>query len=342
MSPPQRHAGRTGRPPDVGGRPGRATATTGRAAPVGRATRGTTNTNRLRRVDSWICAVLGPRLPDDPLVVDLGYGSWPVTTLELRARLARVRPSVRVVGLEIDPARVAEATRYHDPPGLTFALGGFELAGLRPALVRSMNVLRQYPESEVDAAWSTMSASLAPGGYALDGTCDELGRLASWILLDASGPRSLTLSLRLSTMDTPGQVAERLPKALIHHNVPGHWVHRYLGALDRAWRAAAPLSAFGYRQRWIGAVSTLRAAGWPVRDGARRWRLGEVTIDWPAADAMAEPPTADRSGHADRVGPIGWVARTAGPDDQKTLPELFGNAQKAGSIEEPACLDCLP
>jgi hypothetical protein len=248
---------------------------------MGAVTRGTTNPNRLRRVDSWICAALGPRLPEQPLVVDLGYGAWPVTTVELRSRLARVRPSVRVVGLEIDRVRVADAAPYRDPPGLTFALGGFELAGLRPVLVRAMNVLRQYPEPEVAAAWSTMSASVAAGGWVIDGTCDELGRLASWILLDPSGPRSLTLSARLSTLDDPAQFAQRLPKALIHHNVPGHWVHGYLTALDQAWRAAAPLSAFGYRQRWIHTVEAVRAAGWPVRDGVRRWRLGEVTVAWP-------------------------------------------------------------
>jgi hypothetical protein len=244
-------------------------------------TRGTTNPNRLRRVDGWICAVLGPRLPDDPLVVDLGYGARPVTTVELRSRLARVRPSVRVVGLEIDRARVADASPYGDPPGLSFALGGFELAGLRPVLVRAMNVLRQYPESDVPAAWSRMCASVAPGGYVIDGTCDELGRLASWILLDSSGPRSLTLSVRLATLVSPVEVAPRLPKALIHRNVPGEWVHGYLTALDEAWRAAAALSAFGSRQRWIETVAATKAAGWPVRDGARRWRLGEVTIDWP-------------------------------------------------------------
>src|SRR3712207_6857817 len=39
-----------------------------------------------------------------------------------------------------------------EPPALTFARGGFELGGLRPALVRAMNVLRQYEESEVDGA----------------------------------------------------------------------------------------------------------------------------------------------------------------------------------------------
>src|SRR5690606_6198785 len=91
--------------------------------PRGVVTRGTTNPNRLRRVDNWIIATYGDMLAEaaDPLVVDLGYGATPVTTIELRARLAHaVRPDVRVVGLEIDPARVAAAAPAADPPGLTF------------------------------------------------------------------------------------------------------------------------------------------------------------------------------------------------------------------------------
>ena len=78
----------------------------------------------------------------DPLVVDLGYGARPVTTFELADRLRTVCPDVAVVGLEIDPERLVP-----DRDGVRFARGGFELAGLRPTLVRAFNVLRQYPES---------------------------------------------------------------------------------------------------------------------------------------------------------------------------------------------------
>jgi hypothetical protein len=250
--------------------------------PLGAVTRGTTNPNRLRRVDNWIMATLGGRLraAPDPLVVDLGYGASPVTTIELRTRLATLRRDVRVVGLEIDPVRVAEASPSADPPRLTFARGGFELAGLRPVLVRALNVLRQYDESGVAAAWRAMGDALAPGGAIVEGTSDELGRLASWVLLDAGGPVSLTLAARLSTLDAPGTLAERLPKALIHHNVPGHPVHALLTALDDAWRDAAPYATFGPRQRWIRAVAMVKAAGWPVLDRPARWRHGEITVAW--------------------------------------------------------------
>jgi hypothetical protein len=256
--------------------------------PQGSPTRGTTNPNRLRRVDNWIVAWYGDVLRGaaDPLVVDLGFGATPVTSVELRARLAgAVRSDVRVVGLEIDPVRVAAAAPAADPPGLDFRRGGFELAGLRPVVVRAFNVLRQYDEAAVEAAWRTMAAALAPGGAVVEGTCDELGRLASWVLLDASGPRTLTLAARLSTLDTPATLAERLPKALIHHNVPGEPIHAFVSALDEGWRDAAPYATFGPRQRWSRAVSAIRTAGWPIVDRPARWRHGEVTVSWPAVAA---------------------------------------------------------
>jgi hypothetical protein len=261
--------------------------------PVGAPTRGTTNPNRLRRVDSWLAATLGGALRGafDPLVVDLGFGATPVTTVELRARLARLRPDVRVVGLEIDPVRVAAASFAADPPWLAFERGGFELAGLRPVVVRAMNVLRQYDVSSVPSAWTAMTSRLAGDGAVVEGTCDELGRLASWVRLSALGPVSLTLAARLSTLDGPAVFAERLPKALIHENVPGRPIHAFLRALDDAWRAAAPYATFGARQRWIRAVGSVRADGWPILDRPVRWRVGEVTVAWSAvSDPGTMPP----------------------------------------------------
>ena len=240
--------------------------------PAGRATRGTTAPNRLRRVDRWLAHELRGR---DALVVDLGFGAAPWTTVELSARL----PAARVVGLEIDPARVAAASPLADPPRLTFAVGGFELAGLRPDVVRAMNVLRQYDEHEVAPAWRQMASALAPGGFVVDGTCDELGRIATWLVVgDDAVPRTLTLSARVASLGGPATLAERLPKALIHRNVDGEAVHALLADLDDAWRRAAPYGAFGARQRWVAAVEALGQKGWPIVGGRSRWRLGEVTV----------------------------------------------------------------
>lgn len=250
----------------------------------GRITRGTTGTNRLRRIDRWIAAQPVLRRTDDPLVVDLGYGASATTPLELFERLRAVRPDVEVVGVEIDPERVRTASSA-SRDGLSFRLGGFEVPtpdGRRPAVIRALNVLRQYDEHEVAAAWARMTGRLQPDGLLVEGTCSELGRVASWVALGPEGPRTLTISLRLAELEAPSIVAERLPKALIHRNVPGERVHELLLALDAQWARAAPLGAFGPVQRWIATVEGLRDAGWPVRDGRARWRLGELTVDWAA------------------------------------------------------------
>lgn len=256
--------------------------------PQGRITRGTTGVNRLRRIDRWIAAQPELRRTSDPLVVDLGYGRSATTTLELRDRLAKVRPDLEVVGVEIDPERVRIASAAARD-GVTFRLGGFEvpLDGRSPCLIRALNVLRQYDEAEVAGAWASMCARLQPGGLLVEGTCDELGRVATWVGLDPEGPRTFTISLRLAELETPSIAAERLPKALIHRNVPGERIHRLLADLDRAWAMHAPLAVHSPVQRWIATVETLRAAGLAVHDSRARWRLGELTIDWAAVAPLS-------------------------------------------------------
>lgn len=279
--------------------PSSAVARQQRDRPVGTVTRGTTGPNRLRRADRWLCSVHAARLraAADPLVVDLGYGATPVTAVELLARLRRVRPDVEVVGVEIDAGRVA-AARPLTAPGLAFTRGGFEVplpGGRRPVVVRAFNVLRQYDEAQVAGAWGTVLDRLAPDGVLVDGTCDELGRLASWVdVRPGVGPVSLTVSMRLTGLGQPSQVAERLPKVLIHRNVPGEPVHAYLQALDRAFAHAAPLQPYGARQRFAGAMAALRAQGWPVLGGTPRWRLGEVGVAWEAVAPGARPLSSSR------------------------------------------------
>ncbi|TLM75150.1 class I SAM-dependent methyltransferase [Pseudarthrobacter sp. NamB4] len=257
--------------------------------PVGNITRGTTNPNRMRRVDRWLAGPQAWRLRDaaDPVVVDLGYGASPATAVELYERLCEVRPEVKVYGVEIEPERVRAALPLQRA-GLNFLVGGFELPvpGL-PVLVRAFNVLRQYEEADVAGIWRLVQDRLPPGGLFIDGTCDEIGRRVTWVALDADRPLSFTISVRFGSFQLPSDVAERLPKALIHRNVPGERVHALMQAMDRAWLECAPLASFGNRQRWQGMCRNLRDAGWPVQDGPSRWRLGELTVDW---DSVAPQP----------------------------------------------------
>ncbi|MGN7151098.1 class I SAM-dependent methyltransferase [Arthrobacter sp. SAFR-179] len=266
--------------PQLSGR----TSGTRQGRPVGNVTRGTTNPNRMRRVDRWLTGPQAWRLRSgpDPLVVDLGYGATPATAVELYERLAAVRPDVRVCGIEIEPERVRAALPLQRP-GLTFHVGGFELPiPGRPVLVRAFNVLRQYEEADVQGIWRLVQDRLSPDGIFVDGTCDEIGRRVTWVTLDQHRPLSLSISVRFGSFDLPSDVAERLPKALIHRNVPGERVHAFMQAMDRAWLGSAPLASFGNRQRWVGMCRSLRDAGWPLQDGPARWRLGELTADWEA------------------------------------------------------------
>ncbi|MEY4367506.1 MAG: hypothetical protein RLZ28_921 [Actinomycetota bacterium] len=257
--------------------------------PVGSVTRGTTNPNRLRRIDRFVVAQRILREEPTPILVDLGYGASPITAVELSSRARKVNPAAQVVGIEIERERVERGLAVATDQ-LHFALGGFEVplpnppfdAGEKVHLIRAFNVLRQYSEDAVADAWALMCARLAPGGLLVEGTCDEIGRLASWVTLDSLGPQTFTISLRLTGLELPSKVAERLPKALIHHNLPGENIHDYLLAIDTAWRLHSPLATFGAVQRWVATCETLVAQGWPITVDRKRWRLGELTVAWVA------------------------------------------------------------
>ena len=257
--------------------------------PVGTITRGTTNPNRLRRVDRWLAgpqALAAAPTGAAPVVVDLGYGASPVTAVELHARLRRVRADVEVVGIEIDPARV-RAARPLEREGLTFrarrvrgAAARRRRADRRAGVQRAAPVRRGRGRrrlgdrcatgSRPAACWSTAPAT------------SSAGAAPGW-RSTADGPRSLSLSLRLPGLQRPSDVAERLPKALIHRNVPGERIHAFLTALDagmgtagaaRVVRRAAAVPRHGRRR--------CASEGWPLLDGPARWRLGELTVAWSA------------------------------------------------------------
>ena len=253
---------------------------------LGDITRGTTNPNRLRRIDRWMLHAVCPiiRSSVDPVVVDLGYGATPITTQEMFHRFRKyVRPDIEVVGIEIDPIRVTQALEIVEP-GLNFGYGGFEVPlpdARKPIAIRAFNVLRQYDESEVSKSWQLMTNRLAPEGFLVEGTCDEFGRRSSWVALRSQEkiPETFTISLHVGSLEMPSEIAPRLPKALIHRNVPGEKIYDFLQEFDRAWLGNSAMIPFGARQRWVAAVESLRSS-YPILDNKGRWRLGEVTIPW--------------------------------------------------------------
>ncbi len=254
---------------------------------VGSITRGTTGVNRLRKCDRWMCHNSRVRealhhASGRPLAIDLGYGAAPWTTVEMATRLRHhLAPELEVVGLEIDPDRI-----FPDQNGVRFEVGGFELSDYRPNLVRAFNVLRQYSVTEVENAWRMMQAQLAPGGVVVEGTSNEVGRRATWVLLDEHRPLSLTMVWTPGELENPSEIAERLPKALIHRNVPGEPIHKLLTAADAAWASTAGYSPFGPIDRWRRTLQILRDEGWPIVRQHRKIRDCLMTVPW---ETVASP-----------------------------------------------------
>jgi hypothetical protein len=226
---------------------------------VGRVTRGKTAGNRLRRTDTWLLLDRSwiPPAGERPVVVDLGYGAEPTTTLETASRLAALDPLV--MGIEIDRARVEAARRFAVPDRVVFRQGGFELGGLdRPVhAVRAMNVLRQYDETAYAASIALLRARLAANGVLLEGTCSPSGDRLTFHVIARSGHRLLVLA---PGRGAPSELRAVLPKDLIHRCGPGSPLDRFFEHWDRLDTEA--------RQRRLPriplAAGRLAAAGYPV------------------------------------------------------------------------------
>lgn len=255
--------------------------------PRGHVTRGKTAANRLRRVDV-LTALYDPwlvRRTDGAFaaawLVDLGFGASAATTLEMAARLRRHNPSLRVLGVEIDRARVA-AAQPHADARTAFRHGGFVLPLERidgrveaVRLVRAMNVLRQYDEAEVAAAHRTLLDQLLPGGLVIEGTSDPSGR--QWVVnilrrpaeaVGAQPPASieaLVFGTNFAAGFDPAAFRAVLPKNLIHRVVPGEPIAAFLAAWSDAWRTAAGAGRpWGPRWAFGRAARALAADGYAV------------------------------------------------------------------------------
>jgi hypothetical protein len=227
------------------------------------------------------------------LYVDLGYGAYPITSVETLQRLGRLNPRLRVLGVEIDPARVAAAEPFARP-GLDFRLGGFNLP-LRPgetvSVIRAFNVLRQYDEAAVAEALVALAAPLTTGGLLLEGTSDPLGRLLTFNVHHkprAGGAlerAALVLAPTLHAGFLPRQFQPVLPKNFIHHAEPGGPIDRFFAAWHAAWQHARARAA---DPRQVFAQAALRLAdayGYTVDRRPALLRRGFLVLgaDWPAS-----------------------------------------------------------
>jgi hypothetical protein len=273
--------------------------------PEGQTTRGKTARNRLRRVDHFLLAY-DPALltrADGPFarafLVDLGYGDEPITTLETARRLRQINPGLYVLGVEIDPERVAAAQPYAD--ALTFfRRGGFNLPldtwpdGTPEAvrLVRAFNVLRQYDEGAVVGAYERLFQTILPGGLLVEGTSNPFGSL--WVAnlvrkpLTPDGQRAweveaIVLGTNFRTGFDPGQFQAVLPKNQIHRVVPGEPIHHFFQDWKQAALETSALQVWGPRQWFAAAAQRLAERGYHLV--LRRKWLRQGWLVW------QQPPT---------------------------------------------------
>ncbi len=212
------------------------------------------------------------------LFVDLGYGVEATTTLESAERFRKWNPSLPVLGVEIDPDRVATAQPFTNPKTF-FRLGGFNLPllpGETVRLIRAFNVLRQYDEVEFEPAYEQLAHYVLPGGLMIEGTSDPFGRI--WVANVARKSTSnsgwdleaLVFSTNFRSGFDPAQFQAVLPKNHIHHVVPGEQIYDFFEAWKHSAEESVHAKVWGARQWFISTTERLAAKGYQV-NLQRKW-----------------------------------------------------------------------
>lgn len=256
-----------------------------------RKTRGRTSPGRLRGLDAYLLHEERGLLAREEgpwaraAVVDVGFGEHPWTTLDSARAFRTVHPALPVVGVDLDPERVASAGEHAD--ALTeFRHGGFSLP-LRPGetvrLIRVMNLLRGYRSEDVPGVHQTLGDALLEGGLLVEGSSDTPGAVLAAHLL-RRGPEGLVREALLFHTDfsrgfAPVLFRDWLPRDLRRRVKPGEPIHSFFAHWTGAWedaRSAGPLSPpEAFRASVLGLaerVEGLVTEPWLLEHGYVLWR----------------------------------------------------------------------
>jgi len=270
--------------------------------PIGHPTRGKTTRNRLRRVDIFLIRYASTLLKrrdghfQSAFYVDLGFGEEPTTTIESSIRFQKLNPELPVLGVEIDPERV-QAAQPFEQKQVSFRLGGFNLP-LEPQeharLIRAFNVLRQYEEEGVRAAYHSIHPKLLPEGLIIEGTSDPYGRIWAANLVRKSLDsqleyEGLVLSTNFRWGFDPRQLQTVLPKNLIHHLSPGKTIYDFFSDWKDAAKATIGFKKFGLRQWFQESAVLLAGKGYQInlkkkflRSGFLIWKYPPLSLFTPS------------------------------------------------------------
>lgn len=257
----------------------------------GRATRGRTRVHRLRAVDDYLARcerTLLSRVDGEfaqALFVDVGFGDHPGTTLDSARAFRAVHPPLRVLGVELEPQRVAHAQRHADPSTF-FRPGGFNLP-LQPGetvrLIRVMNVVRGYRPDEVAHIHQVLGESLLPGGLLVEGSTDTPGGVTVAHLMRRTAAGLCREAMLFHTDFTrgfaPRLFRDWLPRDLRRRVKPGEPIHTFFETWMQAWEQARVTPRMDPRQCFPPSIRNLatRTPGidldpWLLDHGYMLWR----------------------------------------------------------------------
>lgn len=245
--------------------------------------RGRTRPGRLRAFDRWLRLAEPERFAMPGVLIDVGFGVSAITTHEL----ATAFPRHRVIGLEADGLRVAQARREF--PQLDLRHGGLLVVlGERDVrLVRIANVGRALSKSAVAAVVQLSTALVSKGGLVLEGSTDVQGHVSAFLVWRHGGSRPAALVLHTDGARgfSPWLFRDVLPRELRRDVREGTPIFDLLTDWERAWsvdRPSDPLAAFQASARVLARARTdvddrfidEGFVAWWLGDGKARVREG--------------------------------------------------------------------
>lgn len=120
-----------------------------------RYTRDKTSKGRLVELDRLIKTLFRENVKNAKLVVDMGIGHTPFTTIEMHDNFKTTQPHIKTIGIDNNHQCIKNARRYHQShgsdPNLKFIKGSFDIIPQNTSILRIFNLFRQsYTMKEID------------------------------------------------------------------------------------------------------------------------------------------------------------------------------------------------
>jgi len=214
------------------------------------------------------------------IVVDLGFGRMPITTIEMANCFWRHNPNIHVVGIERDSERLAAAAPY-TMAGLSFRRGGFNLP-IQPnepvRIIRAMNVLRQYTPEESWEAHNKLVSQLDEGGMLIEGSSDPFGQIIAVVILRKRNGQLASEGMVLSTNFRqgchPSVFQPHLPRHLIQRMCSPEPIFQFFQEWRCAYDQTISTGSWGCRQHFVESCRLLSSRIPGVVDHQRLLRRG--------------------------------------------------------------------